>query len=62
MGGVATIKIQDRLAAWAKQIRKQAAKLPPGPERESLLKKAGRAETASHLDDWANSRELQPPA
>jgi hypothetical protein len=26
-----------------------------------LIKKARQAETASHLDDWVNSHELQPP-
>lgn len=37
------------MAAWAKQLRYQAAMLPPGPEREALVKKAGQAETAAHL-------------
>ena len=39
----------------------QAAKLPPGPERDALIRKARQADTASHLDDWANSPGLQPP-
>jgi hypothetical protein len=26
--------------------------LPPGEEREGLLKKARQAETAAHIDDW----------
>lgn len=56
------LTLQDRLAAWAKGIREQAEKLPMGsPEREELLKKARQADTASHLDDWANSPGLQPP-
>ena len=42
-------------------VRDQAAKLPPGPEREALIKKARQADTAAHLDDWANSPGLQPP-
>jgi hypothetical protein len=56
-----TKSLQDRLAAWAEEIREQAAKLPPGPERDALLKKLRQADTASHLDDWANSPGLQPP-
>jgi len=40
------ISFQHRLAAWAKEIREQAAKLSPGPERDALLKKARRADTA----------------
>jgi hypothetical protein len=55
------ISFQHGLAAWAKEIREQAAKLSPGPERDALLKRARRADTASHLDDWANSPGLQPP-
>ena len=55
------ISFQHGLAAWAKEICEQAAKLSLGPERDALLKKARRADTASHLDDWANSPGLQPP-
>jgi hypothetical protein len=55
------IRLEDRLAAWAGQIRAQAAQLPAGPDREALLKKAGQADVASHLNDWANSAGLQPP-
>ena len=56
-----TKSLQDGLAAWAEEVREQAAKLPPGPERDALLKKLRQADTASHLDDWANSPGLQPP-
>jgi hypothetical protein len=53
--------LQDRIIAWAKEAREQAAKLPPGPDRDTLLKKVLQAETALHLEDWANSPGLQPP-
>jgi len=46
--------LRERLAEWAKEVREQAAYLPPGPDREALLKKARQADTASQLDDWAN--------
>jgi hypothetical protein len=39
----------------ARLARKKAEQLPPGEEREGLLKKASRAETAAHIDEWANS-------
>jgi len=52
---------QDRLTAWAVGVRAQAAKLPPGPEREVLLKKIRQADTAAHLSERASSPELQPP-
>jgi hypothetical protein len=55
------VTLQDRIIAWANEVRAQAAVLPPGPERDELLKKVRQAETAMHLDDWANSPELQPP-
>lgn len=48
--------LQDRLTAWSKEIREQAAHLPPGLERDALLKKARQAETGSHMCDW-----LRPP-
>lgn len=48
--------LEYRLAAWVQGFRDQAEKLPPGPNRDALLKKAKQAETASHLDDWVSSR------
>jgi hypothetical protein len=55
------LSLQDRLSAWSKAIRAQADQVRPGPERDLLLRKARQADTASHLNDWANSLELQPP-
>jgi hypothetical protein len=56
-----TISFKGRLAEWAKTIRERAARLPPGTERDEMLKRASQADTAAHLDDWANSPGLQPP-
>nr|WP_247302679.1 MULTISPECIES: hypothetical protein [unclassified Bradyrhizobium] len=55
------LTLQDRLSAWAKRLEDRAAKLPPGAERDVLVKKARQAEVANHLDDWARSPGLQPP-
>jgi hypothetical protein len=44
--------LQDRIVAWIKEVRRQAAELPPGPEQDMLLKKVQQAETAMHLEDW----------
>lgn len=55
-----TTSLEDRLAAFAKEAREQALQLPPGPERDALLKKAVRAET-THPEDWTSPRELQSP-
>ena len=56
-----TVSFQDRLASFAQETREKASELPTGRERDGLLRKAGQADTAAHLDEWANSPELQPP-
>lgn len=55
------LTLQDRLAAWSKEIKEQADALPLGPERDALVKKARQADVACQLDDWAKSAGLQPP-
>jgi hypothetical protein len=55
------LSLKDRLIAWSESVRKQAENLTPSPQRDALLKKARQANTAAHLDDWANSPGLQPP-
>jgi|HubBroStandDraft_6_1064221.scaffolds.fasta_scaffold2123989_1 hypothetical protein len=59
-----TESLQDRIASFGREAREKAARLPPGPERDALLKKARLADNSgSHLEDWANSPspELRPP-
>jgi hypothetical protein len=53
--------LQDRIAMFANELREKAANLAPGPQRDDLLRRARQADTAQHLDDWANSPGLQPP-
>jgi hypothetical protein len=55
-----TIALKDRLVAFAEEAREKA-KAVIGRERDELLEKARRADTAAHIDDWANSPGLQPP-
>ena len=52
---------QERLQNFSEQERQRALLLPPGPERELALRKVRQAQTASHLDEWANSAGLQAP-
>jgi hypothetical protein len=52
---------QVRLAAFASEMRERAATIKPGPEQDNFLRRARQADTALHLDDWANSPGLQPP-
>jgi hypothetical protein len=56
-----TESLQDRLRIFADDVRARAAALPPGAERDALLKKARQADTASHLNEWVNSTGLQSP-
>jgi hypothetical protein len=56
-----TISLSDRLKTFADELKAKASELRPGPERDALLKRARQADTASHIDDWANSPGLQPP-
>ena len=53
--------LRDRLSAWVDRTQEQAAKLPPGPERDALVDKARQAGIAAHLDDWVTSPGLRAP-
>lgn len=44
--------LEERLAADASQSRKKAMSLPPGQEREALLRKARRDEMAATFTKW----------
>jgi hypothetical protein len=57
-----TVPLKDRLLAFAADLRNQASIMPSGRQRDELLKRARRVDTAAHLDDWLNSPGLQPPA
>jgi hypothetical protein len=47
------VPLRDRLASFAKATRERAASLPPGNERDEMLRKAHRADTA--CNDWVSS-------
>jgi hypothetical protein len=49
-----TTSLQERLSSFAQDAREQAAILPAGPERDDLLKRANRAETAAQIDEWTH--------
>jgi hypothetical protein len=52
---------EERLAEEARSLRETAKTLPPGAERDLMLRKARRDETALHVTDWLNSPGLKPP-
>jgi len=55
------LSLEQRLSEEAKRLREEAKSLPPGSQREALLRKARHAETGSHMSKWLRSPEPQPP-
>ena len=55
------LSLKERLSAFATEVRLKATDMPPGIEREEMLRRARQADTASHLDEWVNSSGLRPP-
>ena len=56
-----TIPLKDRLTAFINAITARVEIIPPGLERDEMLKQVQAAQTAMEIDGWANSSELQPP-
>jgi hypothetical protein len=52
---------EERLAEQAQRLREQAKTLPPGKERDGLLRRARRAEISSHINEWLTSPGLASP-
>ena len=55
-----TSSLEQRLAQESERLREQARKLPHGPEREILLRKARQAKTDSRMSEWLRSPGLKP--
>ena len=53
--------LEERLTQEARELRKRAKALPPGRERELLLKRARRDETTAHLTEWLLSPGSRAP-
>ena len=51
----------DRLRDQIKELRGRAGGLPPGDERDELLRKAQQDEIALCLIEWVTSSDQQPP-
>jgi hypothetical protein len=56
-----TTSLQERLSAFAKDMREEASELPPSRKRDELLKRARMADTASSIDEWARTPGVQLP-
>ncbi|UPJ69648.1 hypothetical protein [Bradyrhizobium sp. 191] len=50
-----TQSLQERLAAFAESARERARSLPPGREREMLLRRAKQNEATSNLTEWLSA-------
>jgi hypothetical protein len=55
------LTLEERLAEEAKRLREEAKKLPPGPSREDLLRKAREDEIVARMAEWITSPGLKPP-
>ena len=51
----------DRLMLEANRLQDEAHKLPDGPLRDAMIRKARQSETAAHIDQWLSSPGLQSP-
>ena len=56
------VSFEDRLARAARQAREAADLLPPGLDRELLLRKASACDTAAEIHVWISSPGAEPPA
>jgi hypothetical protein len=56
-----TKSFDERLADQARRLRDQTKTLPPGIERDELIRKALQAETASRVNEWLTSPVLASP-
>jgi hypothetical protein len=55
------ITIEQEWHQQSEAAKKEAQKLPHGRERDALIRKARRLETASQINQWLSSAELRPP-
>ena len=53
--------LDERLAEQARQIEERIKNLPPGKEREEMIRKARLTKTALHMNQWMSSPGLQAP-
>jgi hypothetical protein len=55
------ITIEQNWHQRSEAAKSEAKKLPHGKEREALVRKARQLNTASQINEWLSSPELQPP-
>jgi hypothetical protein len=55
------ITIEQKWHQQSQEAKHRAESLPHGKERDGLIRKARQLETASQINRWLSSPELQPP-
>lgn len=55
-----TVTFEEGLAQEAALMRERARGLPPGKDRDILIKRARQAEVAAHINEWLTSPGLRP--
>jgi hypothetical protein len=55
------ITIEQKWRQQSEAAKAEAEQLPHGKEREALVRKARQLRTASQINGWLSSPELQPP-
>jgi hypothetical protein len=56
-----TESLDARLIQQARQIKERAKDLPPGKERQDLIRKIRQTETALRINQWISSPGLRKP-
>jgi hypothetical protein len=56
-----TQSLSERLVQDVEHLKTQLATLPPGPERDHIIKRIRQNEAAANIDQWLSSPGLQPP-
>lgn len=55
------LPLDQRLLEQAERLRKEARGIPPGLERNRLLRLARQAKTGARMSEWLRSPGSQPP-
>ena len=55
------VATEERWRQQAEALQREAQNLPFGRRRETLVREVRRLQTASQIDQWLSSPELQPP-
>jgi hypothetical protein len=53
--------LEIRISQRVKELEDQAWRMPPGHERDMLLRRARQTETASRINEWLTSPGLRSP-